>query len=305
MIIDTHQHVFWYGKDDKGLIADMDEQGIDLCWLLTWDIPPSEDVGWHVFNSVHVRPDGTHPGLPLCDVITAKQHYPDRFIIGYCPNPIIKGAAERFEKAYHMHGIRVCGEWKLRMLVDDPRSIELFRKAGELKCPVVIHLDVPYLFDVEKGEMVYQPNWYGGTIDNLERAMQLCPKTIFLGHAAGFWREISGDADKDPCFTPTGPVVDGGRLARLLEDYSNLYGDLSAGSALNALLRDSKYAKKFLCKFADRLCFARDYFGSELHTFLQSLDLPEDVQKKIYSGNAQRLMAQEPIDLELPSLIAT
>jgi len=28
MIIDTHQHVFWHGKDDAGLIADMDAHGI-------------------------------------------------------------------------------------------------------------------------------------------------------------------------------------------------------------------------------------------------------------------------------------
>ena len=35
MIIDSHQHVFWHGRDDAGLVADMDQHGIDLAWLLT------------------------------------------------------------------------------------------------------------------------------------------------------------------------------------------------------------------------------------------------------------------------------
>jgi len=28
MMIDFHQHVFWHGRDDLGLIANMDEHGI-------------------------------------------------------------------------------------------------------------------------------------------------------------------------------------------------------------------------------------------------------------------------------------
>ena len=39
-IIDSHQHVFWHNRDDKGLVQDMDEHGIETAWLLTWEIPP-------------------------------------------------------------------------------------------------------------------------------------------------------------------------------------------------------------------------------------------------------------------------
>ncbi|MBL8992769.1 MAG: hypothetical protein JNM63_05470, partial [Spirochaetia bacterium] len=65
-VIDSHQHVFWHGRDDKGLIADMDEQGIDLAWLLTWNIAPSEDAPHYhkVLNPLRLRGDGTHPGIP-------------------------------------------------------------------------------------------------------------------------------------------------------------------------------------------------------------------------------------------------
>lgn len=296
MIIDTHQHVFWHGKDDAGLIADMDDHEISLAWLLSWEIPPSEDhADYHsVLNSIHVRPDGTHPGITLGDLVQTRNRYPDRFLLGYCPNPALPSAPRFFESAYHMHGVRICGEWKFRMLFDDPRSLELFHVAGRLDCPVVLHLDVPYLVN-ELGELTYQPSWYGGTIDNLERALDACPKTIFIGHAPGFWREISGEASLDPSAYPKGPIKPGGRLHGLFDRHPNLYADLSAGSALNALKRDPEHARQFITRFADRLLFARDYYGQDLWTFLKTLNLPKPVQDKIYHQNAQRLVPGNPV----------
>jgi predicted TIM-barrel fold metal-dependent hydrolase len=137
---------------------------------------------------------------------------------------------------------------------------------------------------------VYQPSWYGGTIDNLARAAEACPQTTFVGHAPGFWREISGDAASDPAVYPKGPVAPGGRLYELFEKHANLWADLSAGSGLGALKRDPDHAVSFLCRFADRLLFGRDTYGGDLHEFLQTLDLPQDVQEKIYFRNALRLV---------------
>ena len=291
MIIDAHQHAFWHKRDDRGLIADMDKYGIDVAWALTWEIAPEEDyIPYHgVLNPLNLRSDGTHAGITLNDQIKACQNYPDRFILGYCPHPLCGDAPALFEAAYHMHGVRVCGEWKCQMLIDDPRCIELFRKAGELKCPVILHLDVPYLFDPDKKQYVYQELWYGGTVENLERVLNVCPDTIFMGHAPGFWREISGDADRIPSIYPKDAITPGGKIPVLLETYENLHVDLSAGSGLGALQRDLKFAKDFLCRFADRILFARDDYGNELKEFLESLDLPEDVQAKIYFKNALNL----------------
>ena len=72
MIIDTHQHVFWHGRDDAGLVADMDAQGIDAAWLLSWEILPHEDErSYHgVLNPLHFRADGTHAGIPLADLLS-------------------------------------------------------------------------------------------------------------------------------------------------------------------------------------------------------------------------------------------
>jgi predicted TIM-barrel fold metal-dependent hydrolase len=293
MIIDDHQHAYWHGTDVHGLIKDMDQNGIDKAWLLTWDIAPEEDaVSYHpVLNPEHLRPDGTHPGLPLSDCIKAKQNYPDRFILGYAPHPLKGDAPGLFEAAYKIHGVRVCGELKVRVLLDDPRCINLFQKAGKLGCPVMLHIDVPYLPD-EQGDLKYMPSWYCGTVENLERAMKTCPETNFIGHAPGFWREISGDAETESEFCPKGPVVEGGKLWRLFEEYSNLYGCLSANSALSALKRDLGHTKKFVLAFSDRLLFGRDYFGSDWQDFLNSLNLSQDIMDRVYYKNALKLVKE-------------
>jgi len=293
VIVDSHQHVFWHARDDAGLIADMDAQGIDVAWLLSWEVLPHEDEPYYhsVLNPLHRRPDGTHAGIPLCDLLLARGRFPDRFVVGYCPHPLAGNAPALFEAAHRIHGVRVCGEWKFRLPFDDPRCLEVFHKAGEHSCPVVLHLDVPYLPHAETGKPVYQRSWYGGTVANLERALIACPETTFIGHAPGFWREISGDADADPSPYPKGPVTPGGRLYDLFDRYSNLFADLSAGSARYALSRDPIHAREFLCRFADRLLFGRDFYGGELSAVLKSLDLPDHVRSRIFSENALRLIS--------------
>lgn len=289
-IIDSHQHVFWHGRDDAGLVADMDENGIDTAWLLSWETPPFEDpTGYHgVLNPLNFRPDGTHAGIPLIDLLRTRDRYPDRFAVGYCPHPQVGDAAALLRSAAAIHGVKVCGEWKFRIPFDDPRSLELFHTAGELGLPVVLHLDVPYL-QIE-GKRTYQPLWFGGTVLNLERALQACPETNFIGHAPGFWREISGDADGDPRAYPNGPVVPGGRLYDLFERYPNLYADLSAGSGRTALARDPEHAKAFIARHHTRLLFGRDIYGGELQETLGGLGLSAEIRENVYQGNAERLL---------------
>lgn len=292
MVIDTHQHVFWHGRDDRGLVADMDEQGIDQAWILSWEIPPEEDARiYHpVLNPRHMRSDGTHAGIPLDDLLIARDRNPGRFVVGYCPHPLKGDAPGLLESARRIHDARVCGEWKFRVCFDDPRCLNLYRKAGELAMPVVLHLDVPYLQDPKTGKSVYQHDWYGGTVANLERALEACPDTLFLGHAPGFWREISGDADTADTVYPTGPRAPGGRLEKLLERHANLYLDLSAGSALNALKRDPPYSRDLIERYADRVLFARDYYGGDLMAFLKTLGLTPGTWAKVTAGNAKRLL---------------
>ncbi len=289
-IIDSHQHVFWHGRDDAGLVADMDAHGIEKAWLLSWEVPPSEDnSSYHAaLNPRWVRPDGTHAGIPIDDLLLTRDHYPDRFLVGFCPHPLVGNAPARLKAAHGIHKVRICGEWKFRVLFDDPRCLELYRMAGELGMPVVLHLDVPYL--LREGKRNYIPNWYGGTVDHLERALKEGPDTIFVGHAPGFWREMSGDAATDPSAYPRGPLVGRGRLWGLFDEHPNLWADLSAGSALNGLKRDPENAVEFLTTYSDRLLFGRDYYGTDLHDFLQTLNLSEDVVERLYHRNAERVL---------------
>ena len=64
MIIDSHQHVYYHSADPPKVIAEMDEFGITVTWLLTWYLPPNEDVpGTHrAFSPCNLRSDGTHAG---------------------------------------------------------------------------------------------------------------------------------------------------------------------------------------------------------------------------------------------------
>lgn len=307
MIIDSHQHVFWHGRDDAGLVADMDTHGIDTCWLLTWEIPhhpvyPENFTCAPLLNPSRVRTDGSHPGVLLEDLLIARDRHPNRFVVGYCPDPQKPNAAGLFEAAVRMHGVRVCGEWKFRMLFDDPRSLEIFHAAGRCKAPVVLHLDVPHLPPAGR-EQRYIPGWYGGTMRNLERALEECPETTFVGHAPGFWREISTDADECAQQYPKGPVVRGGRIEQMFERFVNLYADLSAGSALQALKRDTGYTKEFLGRFSGRLLFARDYYGGELLEFLRGLDLPSEVMEQILHRNARALVKPNDPSADSPVLM--
>jgi amidohydrolase family protein len=289
-IVDTHQHVFWHGRDDRGLVADLDEHGIEYAWLLSWEVPPFEDnPSYHaVLNPLHLRPDGTHAGIPLSDLLRARDRFPARFVVGYCPHPAVGSAPSLLAAAVRIHEVRVCGEWKFRIPFDDPRCLELFYAAGELGLPVVLHLDVPYL--LKDGKRTYQPSWYGGTADNLERALVACPQTTFIGHAPGFWREISADAGTDPAAYPKGPVHGRGRLYDLFDRYPNLLADLSAGSARTALERDPEHAVQFINRYRERLLFGRDYYGRDMHRFLSGLSLTEEVVEGIYHRNAERLV---------------
>ena len=290
-IIDSHQHVFWHGRNDRELIADIDAAGIDLSWLLTWDIAPWEYVPGHNewLNPLNRRADGTVAGVTLADVLLARDRYPQRFIAGYCPHPMSYEPCAALRTAVKMYQVKVCGEWKYRMPFDDPRCIELFRTAGELGLPIVLHLDYAWLPE-SKGRPTYRPYWYGGNHDNLERALQACPQTRFIGHAAGFWRGISADFDTNPEMYPKSPVTGPGVIQRLFDRYENLSADLSAGSGLGALRRSPEFSRKFLCDYSKRLLFGRDCYGTELLDALTAMDLPPAVSAAILGGNAQRLI---------------
>ena len=286
MIIDAHQHVNWLGLSDADVIANMDKHGIDKSWILTWEGPADERDLYYARVG-----DPRFDNFSLAAVVEACRKYPDRMIPGYAPDPRDPRSVGRLEAAVEMFNIKVYGEWKYRMPVDSPECIEIFQVCGRLGLPVIIHMDVPFLPPVKMKKPVNY--WYGGTIENFERAVQACPDTIFLGHGPGFWRYLSGDGHTSPEVYPKGEWVPGGQVVPLLRKYPNLYCDLSAGSALTALGRNLDFTREIVDEFQDRLLFARDYTDGAMHDFLVSLNLSKEISEKIFFRNALRLVYSE------------
>lgn len=284
MIIDAHNHPDWHGHDLNRFLANMAQHHIDVTWLLSWEAPSDE---WDPHYS-HVIPQHSAAGpIAFARCLSYAERAPGKFVLGYAPDPRRPDAIDQLDAAVEIYGVRVCGELKLRMMYDNLDAIRLYRFCGKKGLPVIVHID--YEFDT--GRKYPRPNWwYGGGFDPFERAVRACPETNFLGHAPGFWAHISADDKYDKEAYPKGPIVPGGRVVNLLRECPNLYCDLSAGSAHNALSRDPAFAKEFLLEFQDRVLYARDYFDNIHQEFINSLGLSAEVLEKIYSGNALKLV---------------
>lgn len=287
-IIDAHNHPDWHGHDFTRFIRNMDEHGIEKTWLLSWETPLDEyDPRYGAQVPVCLVNDGVGP-IPFSRCLDYVQRAPERFILGYAPDPRRAGGLEKLQAAVEIYGVRVCGELKLRMMYDNRDAIRMYRYCGATGLPVTVHID--YEFD-QQGQAPRDNYWYGGGIEAFERAIQQCPETTFLGHAPGFWAHIANDGQHDKVPYPQGRVAPGGKLPDMMRRYPNLVGDISAGSGLGALQRDPEFALGFLNEFQDRILFARDCFHGNHHAFLSQLGLSPTVQEKIFHANAERLIA--------------
>ena len=82
----------------------------------------------------------------------------------------------------------------------------------------------------------------------------------------------------------------GGKIEKFLEQYPNLYCDMSAASARIAMSRDPEYTYQLINRFPERFVYARDNFDNNLQEFLAQLNLSQDVLELIYHGNAERIV---------------
>jgi predicted TIM-barrel fold metal-dependent hydrolase len=221
-------------------------------------------------------------------VFTQTKPHRDRLIPFCCIDPRTSFTGGRkalagMLKRYVDAGAKGFGEHKPGVKIDDPRNMALYEACGELRLPVLFHADTIRNVDAPG-------------LPGLEEMLKEFPDTQFIGHATGWWSSISGDVKKldDLGAYPKTPVVAGGAVDRLLEKYANIHGDLSAGSGAGALSRDLRFAREFLIRRADRLLFGTDYLtpGQEVPQFnlFRQLELPAEVQAKIFRDNARRLL---------------
>ncbi len=196
-----------------------------------------------------------------------------------------------------------------RIAVDDARLDPIWARCGELGIPVLIHTGEPAAFWLPKDgsnerllEMMERPGrWRGApgeypSWDELmaeqHRVFRRHPETTFINAHLGW---MGNDLD---------------RLGRLLDDLPNVHTEI--GAVIAELGRQPRFARKWLTKYQDRVLFGKDTWRpSEYETYfrvletdddyikyfrkrhafwrLYGLDLPDEVLRKIYYGNALRL----------------
>lgn len=282
--IDMHTHVgtFYYGKELTAdeLVRMMDRHGVEKACVLPL-----------------VSPEST-PYLQTSEsALAASRAHPDRLIAFCCIDPRVsttnarryghvagvRGMIEILER-YKQAGARGFGEHKVGLPFDHPQMMMAYEACDKLDLPILFHLDDLRGIDTPG-------------LPRLENVLKTFPRLPLIGHAAGFWASISGDAT----FADFGrypeipkPTVPGGALDRLMEKYPNLYGDLSEPGGEKAITRDPAFGREFIIRHAGQLVFGTDFLmgGQEVPQFelLDSLKLPAEVETKIYRENARRLL---------------
>jgi len=266
-VLDIHQHTNYSGRTDDELIAHQRAMGITKTILL---------------------PAGSKYGLAAgCGgndtVVALAKAYPEKFLFfaNELPDiPQTKSVLEKFLKA----GAIGIGEQKFHVECDS--------KAMQLVADIARHHGVPVL-------MHFQYKTYNLGFERFYKMLDRYPTVNFIGHAQTWWGNIDKNHDQSVMY-PKGPVVPDGITDQLLSNYSNVYGDLSAGSGLNALLRDEDYARVFLKRHQDKLLYGSDCndrigtgkpcSGSQQLVTIRRLAPDPEAVRKMFYGNAVRLL---------------
>jgi hypothetical protein len=98
---------------------------------------------------------------------------------------------------------------------------------------------------------------YNFGLERFHKVLEKFPTVRFIGHAQTWWGNIDRNHDQTVMYPKT-KVAPGGITDRLLSDYPNMFGDLSAGSGLNSLLRDEDRTREFLQRHQDKLLYGSD-----------------------------------------------
>ena len=265
-IIDIHQHTNYSGRSDAELIAHQREMGISKTVLL---------------------PAGSKYGLAAGaggndTVVAIARQYPKEYVFFANELPDIPETRPVLEK-YLKAGARGIGEQKF-MVDADSRAVAMVAEiAAEFGVPMLLH---------------FQFGRYNPASRTSQDPGEL-PEVNFIGHAQTWWGNIDKNHNQAELY-PKGPVTPGGITDRLLRDYPNMFGDMSAGSGLNSMLRDEDHARGFFARHQDKLLFGSDCsdrkangpdcLGSNIIAAIRRLAPGKAVERKILYGNAPKVI---------------
>jgi predicted TIM-barrel fold metal-dependent hydrolase len=303
--IDVHNHQFGMPDMDLStLIRDMDKLNM----------------------KVMVNLSGESGETLKRSVANVKQNFPKRFIV--FANVDFKGvgetgwgekAARQLEedvknganglKIYKSLGFSVNDVNGKRVKVDDPRLDPVWKKAGELKIPVLIHTADPKPFwepmdeNNERWlELATHPNRkrsdtnpapWDTLMAEQHRLFKKHSKTTFIAAHFGWYPN------------------DLAKLGKLLDEMHNVVVEF--GAVIAELGRQPRSAKQFFTKYQDRILFGKDSWAPEeyatyfrvletedeyfpyhkkYHAFwaMYGMGLPDAILKKVYYKNALRII---------------
>lgn len=224
-LIDVHQHTNYHGRSEQGLLTHQQLLGAMKTVLL----PAGSQFG------LAASVTGNSAVLDL-----ARRH-PTRFVFFANELPDLPDTVVVLEK-YLRFGARGIGEQKFPVACDSEWIQRIASVARDHHVPVLMH---------------FQHEAYNFGFENFYKILDKFPSVNFIGHAQTFWGHI--DAAHEPkVLYPDGPVTPGGLTDKWLADYPNLYGDLSAGSGMRALLRDEEFTRGFLSRHRNKLLYGSD-----------------------------------------------
>lgn len=278
-IIDIHQHLGYSGRTDDVFLEHQRKMGITKTILL----PAGRSVNT---ASTH---EGVSNGLQAKCLGNAdcyhfaKAHHKE-YLFGANEVPDVPDAVKEIEKYLKLGGV-IVAESKFGVECDSPEMQKIYELAAHYHVPILMH---------------WQYKMYNYGFDRFYKMLEKYPKTTFIGHAQTFWANIDkSNVDDAAKLYPKGKVTPGGITDRYLSDYPNMFGDLSAGSGLNALTRDEDHAREFLKRHQNKLIYGSDCNdllgtvpgcqGAKTIETVRRLAPSKKIERKLLYGNAKRV----------------
>ncbi|CAG4989843.1 hypothetical protein DYBT9275_00393 [Dyadobacter sp. CECT 9275] len=277
-IIDIHQHTNYAGRPQEQLLAHQRAMGITKTILLPAGTP-SFGLSTH---------KGTTNGLQAkCGVNSVcydfAKSYPSEFTFGANEVPDLPDATKEIEK-YLKLGAPVIGELKFGVDCDSKEMQRIYKLAEHYNVPVLMH---------------WQFQMFNYNFERFPKMLEKYPKVNFIGHAQTWWANIDKNHTDQSILYPKTKVTKGGLTDKLLSDYPNMYGDMSAGSGLLSMTRDEEHARDFIKRHQDKLLYGSDCDDSVGHgekcqgaqTLIEIRKLAPDkkAERKILYENAKKL----------------
>jgi predicted TIM-barrel fold metal-dependent hydrolase len=266
-VIDIHQHTEYTGRSDAELIAHQRAMGVTLSILL----PAGRFYGLDA-----------HCGGNETVVRLAREH-PQSF--KFFANEVADLPEARTVIKYWLRrGAIGIGEQKFRVASDSRYIESLAELAQDFGVPMLLHI---------------QHDRYNTGLENFHHTLEKFPKVNFIGHAQTWWANVD-KGHEQPVLYPKTKVTPGGLTDRLLSDYPNMFGDLSAGSGLNFFTRDEEHARWFLEKHQNQLIYGSDCDdrvgsgaacqGAQTIAMVRKLAPDHATLRKILYENARKLL---------------